>query len=144
MPQLPRTGNVSLPPSATRIDEKPTEIHPLLLSQAARIQERLRAIAPNIAAPSKPAADASSEKPAEKKNPYLDDSGASKEAGPRPKSMKRALQFHKPGRYIMAAEQLRRDEKMEELKQRIEERARRAGLQDELLDDERVIRVCTD
>lgn len=44
----------------------------------------------------------------------------------------------------MAAEQLRRDEKMEELKQRIEERARRAGLQDQLLEDERVIKVCTD
>ena len=119
-------------------------MHPLLLSQAARIQERLRAIAPNIAVSSQPAADASSEKPAEKKNPYLDDSGTSKEAGPRPKSMKRALQFHKPGRHIMAAEQQRRDEKMEELKQRIEERARRAGLQDQLLEDERVIKVCTD
>ena len=41
----------------------------------------------------------------------------------------------------MQADQIRRDEQMELLKQRIEERARRAGLQDELLDDERIIRV---
>ena len=125
------------PPAATRIDEKPTGLHPLLLGEAARIQERLRTLAPNIAAASAKAPDEPA--PIEKTNPYLASEPA--EAGPRSKSMKRALQFHRPGRYVMQADQIRRDEQMELLKQRIEERARRAGLQDELLDDERIIRV---
>ncbi|WFD33900.1 U4/U5/U6 small nuclear ribonucleoprotein prp3 [Malassezia cuniculi] len=141
--QRPSTGfgraNMRPPPSATRIEEKPTGIHPLLMGEAARIQERLRALAPKIAASTAPAEDNEETPVKEKVNPYLSANDPS-EAGPRQKSMKRALQFHRPGRYIMAAEQARRDEQMEQLKQRIEERARRAGLQDELLDDERTIR----
>ena len=54
--------------------------------------------------------------------------------------MHRSLQFHRPGRYVLQAEQIRREEQMNALKERIQERARKAGLQDELVGDERALR----
>ena len=132
-------------------EDRPTGIHPLLLGDAARIQERFRSLAPKLASvqanqrapPGKRPSQAPSTPPPvvpEKKNPYLEQ--ASEDAGPAPKprSTHRSLQFHKPGRYVAAAEQARRDEQMEQLKLRIEQSARKAGLQDELLHDERALR----
>lgn len=130
----------------------PTGIHPLLLGDAARIQERFRSLAPKISSitanqrplPGRPSAPAPAPKakpppPPPESNPYL--AAAPEEpTGPKRKSMHRSLQFHRPGRYILEAEQIRREEQMNALKERIEERARKAGLQDELLGDERILR----
>lgn len=131
----------------------PQGIHPLLLGDAARIQDKFRSLAPKISSlqankrqlPGRPAPATSSLLDAKPvlmpvKNPYLT-SEADRAEGPKPKSMHRALQFHRPGKYVMEAEQVRRDEKMKELKERIEATARKAGLQDELLPDERILRV---
>ena len=57
--------------------------------------------------------------------------------GPKQRSMHRGFQFHKPGRHVREAEELRREQQMEELKRRIEASARKAGLQDELNGDEK-------
>lgn len=139
-------------------ETKPTGIHPLLLGDAARIQERFRSLAPKFASvqanqrmnaakkpPPKPKPPSKPPAP-EKTNPYLTDessAGAASDVGPTPKrrSMHRSLQFNRPGVHIMAAEQARRDAQMEQLKLRIEESARKAGVHDELLGDERILRV---
>lgn len=74
-------------------------------------------------------------------NPYLQASrGLAAEAsseGPKQRSMHKGFQFHKPGRHVREAEELRREQQMEELKKRIEESARKAGMQDELGGDEK-------
>ncbi|WFD29255.1 U4/U5/U6 small nuclear ribonucleoprotein prp3 [Malassezia sp. CBS 17886] len=162
------------PPSAS--SEKPTGIHPLLLGDAARIQERFRSLAPKFAslqansrtqpvhhgrrppAPAGAAPQGSLSKGAagrqagdvgadesgaeEKKNPYLGDANDEAPGAPAPKrkSMRRGFQFHRQGRYIMEAEQLRRDQQLNELKLRIQQSARKVGMQDELLGDERILR----
>lgn len=51
--------------------------------------------------------------------------------------MHKGFQFHKPGQHVREAEELRQEQQMEELKRRIEESARKAGLQDELGGDEK-------
>lgn len=137
-------------------DKPPTGIHPLLLGDAARIQEKFRSLAPKFASiqankrqlPGRPPPPATSsigvdEKPVplpKPKNPYLASSDAEHAEGPKPKSMHRALQFHRPGKYILEAEQVRRDEQMNALKERIEASARKAGIRDDLIGDERILR----
>lgn len=138
-------------------ESKPVGIHPLLLGDAARIQEKFRSLAPKFASiqankrqiPGKPPPSSSFSSildakpiPVKPKNPYLP-SEVDRVEGPKPKSMHRALQFHRPGKYILEAEQIRRDEKMNALKERIQATAQKVGLQDELLGDERVLRVRT-
>lgn len=152
--------------------DKPTGIHPLLLGDAARIQEKFRSLAPKFASiqankrqlPGRPpptsqtlsSASSSSSSlsssssslfpfdkrvaSAQPRNPYLSNEPENGE-GPKRKSMHRALQFHRPGKYILEAEQIRRDEQMQALKVRIQATARKAGIHDELLDDERILRV---
>lgn len=151
--------------------DKPAGIHPLLLGDAARIQEKFRSLAPKFASiqankrqlPGRPppisqtsstASSASSSlssssslfpfdkrsASAQPRNPYLSNEPENGE-GPKRKSMHRALQFHRPGKYIVEAEQIRRDEQMQALKERIQATARKAGIHDELLDDERILRV---
>ncbi len=51
--------------------------------------------------------------------------------------MHKGFQFHKPGRHVREAEELRREQQMEELKRRIEASARKAGLEDSLAGDEK-------
>lgn len=142
-------------PPVERKETQPQGIHPLLLGDAAKIQEKFRSLAPKFASiqankrlpsgRSQPATknilDAKPV-PLSSTNPYLSGDTDKKE-GPKPKSMHRALQFHRPGKYVMQAEQIRRDEQMQALKERIQETARKAGLQDELLDNERILRVRT-
>ncbi|WFC98603.1 U4/U5/U6 small nuclear ribonucleoprotein prp3 [Malassezia yamatoensis] len=136
----------------------PTEIHPLLLGDAARIQEKIKSLAPKFASlqrkpgvasstsatrhpqqlETKPTPTAS-QSSAAIANPYLSETAREDEPAPKRRSMHRALQFHRPGRYVMEAEQLRREEQMNALKERIQERARKAGMRDELLGDERAL-----
>jgi len=138
---------------------KPSGIHPLLQSDPTRIAEYLRSHAPRVATvganrrqlPGRPpppptsaldALVAAPPPPPKPKNPYLTAASASETAvGPKPKSMHRALHFHRPGHYIHEADQMRREEKLQELKERIEATARQAGVKDELLEDENVLRV---
>lgn len=140
------------PPAAEHTGSQPQGIHPLLLGDAAKIQEKFRSLAPKFASiqankralPGRPAPPTrnlldAKPVPVQKANPYLS-SEADKLEGPKPKSMHRALQFHRPGKYVLQAEQIRRDEQMQALKERIQTTARKAGLQDELLDDERILR----
>ncbi|CAD6891986.1 unnamed protein product [Tilletia laevis] len=55
----------------------------------------------------------------------------------RQRSTHRPLQFNRPGRHIAAAEEMRREVAMEALKKRIQETARKAGMQDDLTGDEK-------
>ncbi|KAK0533444.1 U4/U5/U6 small nuclear ribonucleoprotein prp3 [Tilletia horrida] len=58
----------------------------------------------------------------------------------RKRSTHRPLQFNRPGRHIEAAEELRREAAMEALKKRIQESARKAGMQDDLTGEEKVLK----
>ncbi|CEH16533.1 Putative u4/u6 small nuclear ribonucleoprotein [Ceraceosorus bombacis] len=83
--------------------------------------------------------------PAEKINPYLshtqpsDGAGADSGLSASRKSQHRPLTFHRPGRHIKEAEELRREHKLEQLKLRIQESTRKAGLE-EGLEGERALR----
>ncbi|KAE8226961.1 hypothetical protein CF319_g522 [Tilletia indica] len=55
----------------------------------------------------------------------------------RQRSTHRSLQFNRPGRHIAAAEEMRREAAMEALKKRIQETARKAGMQDDLTGEEK-------
>jgi hypothetical protein len=79
-----------------------------------------------------------------KVNPYASTSTAFKETGfdgvPKERSG-RNFRFNPKGKYVHLAEQLRQEEKMEALKQRIAETARKAGLDSEFETLEKNIRV---
>ncbi|WFD42691.1 U4/U5/U6 small nuclear ribonucleoprotein prp3 [Malassezia psittaci] len=153
------SGRIGRSDTNTEREKIPTEIHPLLLGDAARIQEKIKSLAPKFASlqkkPGMPSnntparhAQQSAIKPtptalqpsAATANPYLSETAQEDEPAPKRRSMHRALQFHRPGRYVMEAEQLRREEQMNALKERIQERARKAGMRDELVGDERALR----
>ncbi|WFD05242.1 U4/U5/U6 small nuclear ribonucleoprotein prp3 [Malassezia vespertilionis] len=143
-------------PDVKASESTPTGIHPLLLGNVAKIQERFQSLAPKFVSlqankrplPGRPAnpqptVQIKPAKPAPPANPYLTAAAqAASDAGPRPKSrsMQRSLQFNRPGRYIMEAEHMRRDQQMNALKERIQNAARKVGMQDELLGDERILR----
>ncbi len=55
---------------------------------------------------------------------------------------RRALKFAQKGKYIQRAEEQRAEQKMEELRQRIAENARKAGLEGEFDTLERSVKVC--
>ena len=74
----------------------------------------------------------------ESANPYLSTEGTEAERG-RGRNMHRSLQFHKPGRHVREAEEARREAQMEALKKRIQESAKKAGM-DELSAEERALR----
>ncbi|WFC93591.1 U4/U5/U6 small nuclear ribonucleoprotein prp3 [Malassezia brasiliensis] len=159
-PPAPAPTAPTRPPRADPGGERekvPTELHPLLANRAAQIQERFKALAPKFAAlpNARPGASATrtaspapgsapsasaAPSPTPAPNPYLSAEPADDAMGPKRRSMHRSLQFHRPGRYVMQAEQIRREEQMNALKERIQERARKAGLQDELVGDERALR----
>lgn len=127
---------------------KPTGIHPLLMQNGSSAASAARA-SPGVTsgrggfthrfggrgAPPAP----------EKVNPYLtapveDEAGPSAPSAGKGRSMHRGLQFNRPGRHIQAAEAQRNEAQLEALKQSIQERARRAGMQEELTGEERKIR----
>lgn len=121
-------------------DPRQSGIHPLLLDATKSSQNATRQ-APSghstlSAVQSRHAPRASSEQSA---NPYLatgeDDGGV----GFRNRTTHRSLAFNRPGRHIRAAEEARRQAQMEDLKKRIQESARKAGME-ELTAEERALR----
>jgi U4/U6 small nuclear ribonucleoprotein PRP3 len=52
------------------------------------------------------------------------------------------MRFNQKGKFTRIAEQMRNEQKMEELKQRILETAKKAGLEDDLEISERQAKVC--
>ncbi|KAL2006705.1 hypothetical protein VTN00DRAFT_9373 [Thermoascus crustaceus] len=74
-----------------------------------------------------------------KKNPYFDPNIGSKNVVPKPRHS-RQLIFNQKGKYIQQAAALRRQAQLEEMKKRIAERARQAGI-DEDLDVEKAFLV---
>lgn len=128
------------------------------MGDATSVQERLRSMGPKFStlkANARPSPSSSRSTPfgasTPKANPYLADSaqaapeGAAEDqlpgAAPKNRSMHRAFQFNKPGRHMQAAEEMRREAQMEDLKRRIQESARKAGMQEELTGEEKVIKV---
>ncbi|KAN0061378.1 U4/U5/U6 small nuclear ribonucleoprotein prp3 [Thecaphora frezii] len=146
-------------PARAEPSKPPTGIHPLLLGDGdvAKFQEQVRSSAPKFAsvqANARPSSSASGRHRSAggrgavpvQANPYLADllaaaagEGASDEAKPKVRSMRKGFAFHRPGRHIQEAEEARREAQMEELKRRIQESARKAGMQDDLTGDERLL-----
>lgn len=97
----------------------PTGIHPLLLSNAVPKVDTIRG---------KPAVPPES-------NPYLQASRAAADEsgeGPKARSMRRGFHFHKPGRHIEEAEELRHEAHVAALQRRLEESARQPDHEDNL------------
>ncbi|TKY89614.1 hypothetical protein EX895_001399 [Sporisorium graminicola] len=117
----------------------PTGIHPLLLSSD--LPYKPKSAEANLKTLSSTYVKGRTNV-APESNPYLQASrelatDTSTQEGPKQRSMHRGFQFHKPGRHVREAEELRHEQQMEDLKRRIEESARKAGLQDELGGDEK-------
>ncbi|KAK0544339.1 U4/U5/U6 small nuclear ribonucleoprotein prp3 [Tilletia horrida] len=85
--------------------------------------------APSSRAP--PAAGSSTQ------NAYLGALNEAEASSVRARSTHRSLQFNRPGRHIAAAEEVRREAAMEAIKKRIQEAARKAGMQDDLTGEEK-------
>lgn len=130
-----QSGGSASQVSQQRVDGKgnPSGLHPLLMDSADKGK--------SLATPKTAQIASSSRKPLSVavENPYLArDEGEGDDAG-RMRSRRRALVFNAPGRHIRAAEDARREAQMEALKRRIEEQARKAGLE-ELSAEERALR----
>ncbi|PWY97037.1 PRP3-domain-containing protein [Testicularia cyperi] len=123
--------------SAASSSKAPTGIHPLLLGESVPSSV--------VGAPKLMGANGRSSSQAPKVNPYLQASAEASEQAeqtelrPKPRSMHKGFQFHRPGRHVREAEEIRREQQMEELKRRIQESARKAGLEDDLTGDEKLI-----
>ena len=79
-----------------------------------------------------------------KANPYASGAAAAQESGfeGAPKErVGRSLRFNPKGKYVQIANQMRQDAQLEQLKQRIAESARKAGLDSEFETLEKNIRV---
>ena len=78
-----------------------------------------------------------------KANPYTAKdvaSGSFEGAAPKERTT-RGFKFNQKGKYVQIANQIRRDEQLEQLKQRIADSARKAGLDSEFEQAEKSIRV---
>lgn len=143
----PASTSTATTPSAS-LSKAPTAIHPLLLSNS------LAAPSTSTAASSSSSSTSSSYVKsrwiAPELNPYLQ---ASRQAAselsrtastsaPKQRSLHKAFQFHKPGRHIREAEELRHEQQLEEIKRRIEESARKAAAAEgiEAGDEKRLLR----
>lgn len=121
---------------------KPGEIHPLLmgsssLSASGSRGPKFSSVGAN--ARNTPLATSFGVKVEEKVNPYLSIEGNDEENKVKGRNMHRNLQFHKPGRHVREAEEARREAQMEALKKRIQESAKKAGME-ELSAEERALR----
>ena len=129
--------NLSAAAASSSTSKAPTGIHPLLLSKDVPYKPT------TSSAPSTSYVKGRSHIPPEA-NPYLQASrelAAETAEGPKPRSMHRGFQFHKPGRHVREAEELRHEQQMDELKKRIEASARKAGLADGIgADEQRLVR----
>ncbi|GAC99641.1 hypothetical protein PHSY_007244 [Pseudozyma hubeiensis SY62] len=140
----PTTTNISshnvttsTPSSSSSTSKAPTGIHPLLLSSSLPFKPSDSSIASTSTSYVKGKASSTIES-----NPYLlaSQTLTTDEEKPKARSMHKGFQFHKPGRHVKEAEELRREQQMEELKKRIEQSARKAGLQDELAEEKRLLK----
>lgn len=125
---------VTTQPSSSKA---PTGIHPLLLSNNVPYKPKLSEHASKSTSSSY--VKGRNNVPPEL-NPYLQasrESAVESAEGPKQRSMHKGFQFHKPGRHVREAEELRREQQMEELKKRIEESARKVGMQDGLEGNEK-------
>lgn len=91
--------------------------------------------APRYESPAAAAADAEDKR----KNPYFD-ARLGEGAGPRERAH-RSMKFNAKGKFIRLGEQARSEARLEELKQRIAESSRKAGLEDEMQTVEKQVRV---
>lgn len=118
------------------------------------MRDRYRTMAPkftsvranaSVAASQTPSRASPAVAPAPVLNPYAAGSAANspapdEERAPARKSKK--LQFSRAGKYVEQGEQLRNEQKMEALRQRIAEASRKAGLDSEFDTLERSLKVC--
>ena len=116
------------PALQSRVDKTPKGLHPALQSSGLGSGVGIHPLLKTDR--SSPAA-----------NPYLAAAAEPTDDGPAPRqrSMHKSFAFSKPGRHIQQADELRREAKMEELKRRIQETARKAGMQDDLSTDEKLL-----
>lgn len=145
----PYLASTPAPPSAP-----PVALHPLLTQASTskdekndkkRERERYKPMAPkfstvkaNVAAAPTPVPVAAPT-PAPSLNPYATTEATPEERAPERRSKK--LQFAQPGRYVRQGDQLRNEEKMEALRQRIAEASKKAGLDSEFDTLERSLKV---
>lgn len=133
-------------------DPRQTGIHPLLMGGdgahgAAKGASSSRHMAPKFStlnANARAGAAATSSRPLSQPtephlNPYLAAAEEEDAAQAKGRARHRNMTFNAPGRHIRAAEEARREAQMEALKRRIEEQARKAGLE-ELTAEERALR----
>ncbi|UZJ55170.1 hypothetical protein CBS101457_004490 [Exobasidium rhododendri] len=119
-------------------------IHPLLMassSSASTVASRapkFSSISANARKGSLPSSSVDVRRKEEILNPYLSTEGQDEERV-KGRNMHRSLQFHKPGRHVREAEEARREAQMEALKKRIQESAKKAGME-ELGAEERALR----
>lgn len=157
-PYLSGSGAVPKPPTPAPVPAPTTNtsiaLHPLLMAQQEtqvkdeknekkKERERYKPMAPKFSTVKANAAVAAAapapivpSAPAPSLNPYAPSSSSTAQ-GPEPGAARAAVrkpkkfQFSTPGRYVRQGDQLRNEEKMEALRQRIAEASRRAGLDSE-------------
>ena len=131
-------------------EEKQPGIHPLLMQRQNKTDQQagskkaqmkpmapifstVRANASAVATSKRPSLMSEAPAPIEA-NPYLvaaqeASAEASGSGAPKQRSTHRGLHFSRPGRHIREAEELRREEQLEQIKRRIAESAKKAGLE---------------
>lgn len=146
--QSKKSSSLAIPSTGSHTpNDKPSGIHPLLMQNSAAPVLRQSRQAPIGSR----AQGGSSSKPTgtvapPKANPYLSEDAGAADAqntasgSVKGRSMHRQLQFNRAGRHVRAAEEARREAKLEALKRRIAESARKAGLHEELTGEERRIK----
>ncbi|KDN48469.1 PRP3-domain-containing protein [Tilletiaria anomala UBC 951] len=129
-----------LPPSAPVREERPTGIHPLLLqgNKSQPAPSSMKPMAPRFSTVRANAQAATQKRPGfpsspapPEANPYLaaaEEVTAEGSSAPKGRSMHRGFHFARPGRHIAEAEEMRREAQLEEIKKRIAESAKKAGL----------------
>jgi len=128
-------------------NEQPKQggIHPLLMGSGSSSSSSIASRAPKFSSVSAnarnsplPSSTVGAPGKEEKLNPYLNLEGQEEERV-KGRNMHKSLQFHKPGRHVREAEEARREAQMEALKKRIQESAKKAGME-ELSAEERALR----
>lgn len=130
--------------SPVRDESKPSGIHPLLMANGLNVTASRPTSSKSANASWKasvPGSKGHAAPEVPKVNPYLAEADETATAsGSKGRSMHRQLQFNRAGRYVKAAEEARHEAELEALKKRIAEKAKKAGLQDELTGEDRKIK----
>lgn len=139
----PTNSNVGAPPTSSlaSASKAPTGIHPLLLSNHLPYQPKESTSTSSAVSTSYVKGKSSV---ASDFNPYLQASrelaAESSSEKPKHRSMHKGFQFHKPGRHVREAEELRREQQMEQVRKRIEESAHNARLKQEGSNETRLLK----